>query len=46
MFKWYFQFYFVENSFLFWFSVLLIIAIMVVTIYFVRKVLKENNADK
>lgn len=46
MFKWYFQIYFVENSFLLWFSVALIIAILFVTVYYVRKVLKDQNADK
>ena len=46
MFKWYFQFYYVENGLLFWFSTALIILIIILTIYFVRKALRENNASK
>ena len=46
MFKWYFRFEFIENSFLFWFSVLLIIGIIIATIFLVRKALKEKNVNK
>ena len=46
MFKWYFSFDFVENSFVFWFSVSLIFAIIIATIVLVRKALKEKDANK
>jgi hypothetical protein len=46
MFKWYFSFDFIENSFLFWFTVSLIIAIIIATIILVRKALKEKDANK
>ena len=46
MFKWYFQFFYIENGVLFWLSVAIIIAIIILTIYFVRKALQENNVNK
>ena len=42
MFKWYFNNYFIDNNLIFWISTALIIIIIFVTIYLVRKVLKDN----
>lgn len=42
MFKWYFNNYFIDNSLIFWISIALIITIILVTIYLVRKALKDN----
>ena len=46
MFKWYFSNYFIENETLFYISLFVITLIIVITIYFVYKELKEKNANK
>ena len=46
MFKWYFQNYFIENSILFWISISVIITIILVTIFLVRKALRKENVNK
>ncbi len=46
MFNWYFNSFFVENDVLFITSLIVIIGIVLVTIYFVRKELRDINADK
>ena len=43
MFKWYFEDLFIENSLLFWISMGVILLIILTTIYFVHKELKENS---
>ena len=46
MFKWYFQNNFIENSILFWISISVIIIIILVTIFLVRKALRKENVNK
>ena len=46
MFKWYFQNDFIENSILFWISISVIITIILVTIFLVRKALRKENVNK
>lgn len=46
MFKWYFQNNFIENSILFWISISVIITIILVTIFLVRKALRKENVNK
>ncbi len=43
MFKWYFQPSFIENSWLFYISLLIIILIILITIYLVYKSIKEDD---
>ena len=46
MFKWYFESFFIENKILFWISISIIIAIILITIYLVRKALRKENVNK
>ena len=46
MFNWYFNDCFIENEVLFITSLLMIICMVAVTIYFVRKELKAKNVNK
>ena len=43
MFDWYFKDYFIDNKLLFWISIVLLLIIVILTVFFIYKELKVNK---